>query len=240
MQTSLATLLVADGDAQDRKHLRDYLESEGFLVREAEDGRGVLADLKREMPRLIVLDLRLAHVGGLDLCRRIKRQGDVPIVVLTGLDDEETKLKALELYADDYVLKTARHAEVAVRIKCVLRRTWLSCPPAFSPVHVDEHLSLDFLRREVQTPAGTCRLTPLESRLLQLLVRNAGQVLPTELLLERLWGNPYISANNLWEYVRRVRRKIGDRAAKPRYIINQAGLGYRFSVVASLNDRSVR
>lgn len=228
MHTPLANLLVADHDALGRRRLRDHLESEGFDVREAGDASSLLVQLEHQLPHLVVLDLQLPGSGGLGLCRRIKRFGDVPIMVLTAMDDEDTKLEALDLYAEDYVVKPASHREVAARVRCILRRTWLSSAPVTTSVRVDDRLSLDFMRREARTPEGTHRLTPMEARLLQLLVRNAGQVLPTELLLERIWGDTYVSSNSLWEYVRRVRAKIGDRAAKPRYIMNEPGLGYRF------------
>ncbi|HEX9016237.1 MAG TPA: response regulator transcription factor [Chloroflexota bacterium] len=228
MQATLADILVADRDSLARKRLRDRLEMEGFNVREAPDAASLDVQLQRQLPHLVILDIQLPGLSGMELCRRIKRCGDIPIVVVSAIDDEDVKLELLDLFAEDYVVKPASYAEVAVRVRCVLRRTWLSTAPVSVSVRVDERLSLDFLRREARTPAGTCRLTPMESRLLQLLVRNAGQVLPTELLLERIWGDTCVSANSLWEYVRRVRHKIGDRATQPRYIMNEPGLGYRF------------
>ncbi|MHB1161587.1 MAG: response regulator transcription factor [Chloroflexota bacterium] len=229
MHTPTATVIVADRDARNRRRLRDHLEREEFCVREVGDGGRLLTHLQREMPHLVVLDLQLPPVEGMELCRRIKQIGDVPIVVLTALEDEETKLRALELYVEDYILKTARYREVVARVRRVLRRTWLWCLPGGPTVYVDDGLSIDFCRREARTREGVSRLTPMESRLLQLLVRNAGQVLPSELILERLWGDPHGSAGCLWEYVRRVRHKIGDDASKPRYLLNEPGLGYRFS-----------
>ncbi len=231
MHTPPAMVMVADSDARSRHLLRDHLEREDFQVLEAADGVRLLFHLQREMPHLLVLDLQLPSMDGMELCRRVKQIGDLPIVVLTALEDEETKLRALDLYAEDYILKPAWYPEVVARIRRVLRRTWLSCLPSGPTVYVDEGLSLDFCRREARTRDGTSRLTPMESRLLQLLVRNAGQVLPSELILERLWGDPHCSAACLWEYVRRVRHKIGDDAARPRYLLNEPGLGYRFSVV---------
>ncbi len=231
MHTPAATVMVADGDARDRHLLRDHLEREEFHVREVGDGLRLLAYLQRDMPHLLVVDLQLPAMDGMELCRRIKQLGDVPIVVLTALEDEEVKLKALDLYAEDYIQKPAKYPEVVARIRRVLRRTWLSCLPSGPTFYVDEGLSLDFYRREARTPDGVSRLTPMESRLLQLLVRNSGQVLPSELILERLWGDPHSSPACLWEYVRRVRHKIGDDAARPRYLLNEPGLGYRFSMV---------
>lgn len=231
MHTPTATVMVADGDTRGRHLLRDHLEREDYQVREVADGLRLLSHLQRELPHLLVLDLQLPLVEGMELCRRIKQIGDVPIVVLTALGDEEIKVKALDLYAEDYILKPAWYPEVVARVRRVLRRTWLTCLPSGPTFFVDEGLSLDFSRREARTRGGVSRLTPMEARLLQLLVRNAGQVLPSELILERLWGDPHCSAACLWEYVRRVRRKIGDDAANPRYLLNEPGLGYRFSAV---------
>ena len=229
MYSSPAKLLMADHDGRYRRCLRDHLEQDGFIVREASDGRSLLSHLQRDLPHLVLLDLQLPLLGGLELCRRIKEHGDLPIVVLTTVEDEATKVKALDLFAEDYILKPSTAREISARVRRILRRTWLACLPAGPALQVDERLSLDFVRREARTPKGAFRLTPMESRLLQLLVRNAGQVLPNELLLERLWGDAYGSAASLWEYVRRVRHKIGDDACKPRYILNEPGLGYRFS-----------
>ena len=229
MPDSRASLLLADRDAQYRRELRASLEVAGLRVREADDAWGLLDELRLEIPHLVVVDLQIHPLGGLQLCGRIQRYADVPIVVLTALEDEETKLAALDLYAEDYIVKPARCAEVVVRVKRIIRRTWLSSLPANTALRIDDQLSLDFFRRESRTPQQASRLTPLESRLLQVLVRNAGQVLPTSFLLERLWGEGRGAAGSLWEYVRRLRRKIGDDAANPRYILNEPGLGYRFS-----------
>ncbi|MGE5617862.1 MAG: response regulator transcription factor [Sphingomonadaceae bacterium] len=231
MRTPVATVLVADRDDESRRRLRDCLEEEDIRVREAVDGGRLLTCLQREMPHLVVLDIQIPPVEGMELCRRIKRIGDVPIVVLTALEDEETKLTALELYAEDYIVKPAPNREVVARVRRVLRRTWLWGVPTGPILRVDDGLSIDFCRREARTREGVSRLTPMEARLLQLLIRNAGQVLPTELILERLWGDRNGSAGCLWEYVRRVRHKIGDDASNPRYLLNEPGLGYRFSNV---------
>ncbi len=229
MHASLATVMVADADDRSRHELCDSLEEGEFRVREVADGDRLLSELQREIPHLVLMDLELPSVGGVGLCRRIKRRADVPIIVLTALADERVKLEVLDRYAEDYILKPASQAEVIARVRCVLRRTWLSCPAVDHGMCVDDALTLDFLRREARTPRGVHRLTPTETRLLQLLVRNAGQVLPAELILERVWGDAQGSVASLWEYVRRVRQKIGDDAAKPRYVLNEPGLGYRFS-----------
>jgi len=230
-----AKLFVADHNADDRCRLRDYLEQEGFLVCDSADGLTLLSHLGRELPQLIILDMELPPIRGLELCSRIKSHGDIPIIALTALDDDEIKLSALDLYVEDYILKPAWYAEVVARIRRTLRRTLLSCLLP-SPLVVDECLSLDFLRREARTPQGTSRLTPLECRFLQFLVQNAGQVVPSNILLDLFWNSTPSAAASLWEHVRRVRRKIGDNAAKPRYIISDPGLGYYFSPAKGIYD----
>ncbi len=198
-------------------------------MREVEDSGSLLAEIQREIPHLIVVDLALPPLEGMELCQRIKKYGDVPIMVLTALDDDELKIKALDLYAEDYVLKPANCAEVIARVKRVLRRTWLSCLPMGLKIEVvDEHLGLDFLRRESRTPEGTIRFAPKEWLFLQLLLRNAGHIVPNAVLLDRLWPDTPNAMGSLWEHVRRVRRKIGDDATRPRYIVSEPGLGYRF------------
>ncbi len=223
-----ATVLLADPYSEDRRSLRDLLSGDGLAVEEAADQRSLLARLRAQLPDLIVLDLGLPGMAPFDVCRHIKAQGDVPIIVLTAVADEDTVLAALNLYAEDYILKPARNAEVAARIRRVLRRTWLPRLAVTSVLRVDDRLHLDFRLRQARTPGGVQRLTPLEVRLLQLLTTNAGQVLPTGLLLEQLWDDRPASTGSLWEYVRRVRRKIGDDGSHPRYILNEPGLGYRF------------
>ena len=228
MEAAFATLLLADRDQQFRLEMCEHLEQDGFLVRQVGDGNRLMALFLSESSHAIVLDLTVGPVDGLELCRLIRRHSDVPIVVVTTIDEETIKLEALKRYVDDYIVKGTPLAEISARISCVLRRTWLALQPSSTPVQVDERLCLDFSRRQVRTPQGVVRLTPMESRLLQVLVRNAGQVLPTEFLLERLWGDGCQPANSLWEYIRRIRHKIGDDAARPRYIVSEPRLGYRF------------
>ena len=228
MHPIFATIMLADSDAGCRHLLRNYLERRELRVREAADGRRLLAELQREIPNLVLLDLNLPELGGLELCRWIKRFGDVPIVVFTAIDEEAIKLRALEQFAEDYILKTVSYTEVVTRVCCVLRRTWLTCLSSDNIVRVDPSLSIDFLRREARTSKGVFRLTPLECRFLELLIRNAGQVLPADLIRERVWGDTMGSSASMWEYVHRIRHKIGDTGSNPRYILNEPGLGYRF------------
>ena len=228
-----ASILVADHQPQDRRRLRLALLEEGFAVAEAANAQCLLAHLQSGLAHLIVLDIQLPGMTDLALCRRIKRYGDVPIVVLTAMDDDDRRVAALSSYADDYIVKPPKYPELIARIRSVLRRSWLNCLSPEFGFRVDEHLSLDFARREARTGQRVTHLTPLESRLLQLMVANAGQVLPSSLLLQRLWGDGEGSIGSLWEHIRRLRRKLGDDSSHPRYIVNEPGLGYRFARPAS-------
>ena len=226
---SAGVVTIADADPHYRRHLGERLQEAGFTVREAADGLRLLAEVGRETPSLVILDLQLPSLGGLELCGRLKRVADLPLLVLTAQADEETKVRALELYADDYVLKSANHREITARVRCLLRRWQLVCPTARADVRIDERLSLNFLCREARTPFGPAHLTQTEMRLLRLLLNNAGHTLPSSFLLERLWGDSSASPANLWEYVRRLRRKLGDDTSHPHYILCEPGLGYSFA-----------
>ncbi|MCL4464872.1 MAG: response regulator transcription factor [Chloroflexi bacterium] len=228
-------LLLADADVVYRQRLAHRLAESGFACREVGDGRRLLAELERSTTQLVVLDVELPLLGGLELCEQVRRRCSAPMMVLTELNEPATRLRVLELYADDYVLKKTDLAEVAARVRCLFRR---SQPPALlgSQVYVDGCLSLNLDCRLAHTPAGSHRLTRTEARLLRLLLENAGRTLPSSLLLERLWGDGGHASGSLWEYVRRVRRKIGDDAEKPRYLVNEPGLGYSFRRPAARQD----
>jgi two-component system, OmpR family, KDP operon response regulator KdpE len=228
-------LLLADADVAYRQRLACYLADAGFLCHEVGDGRRLLAELEASQPELVILDLLLPKLGGLALCEQVRRRCCLPLLVLTDLDDQATRLRALELYADDFLPKKTDLAEIAVRLRCLLRR---SQPATFSgrEVVVDGGLSLDFDYRLARTPAGLRHLTRTETRLLRLLWDNAGRTLPTPLLVERLWGGGCADSGSLWEYVRRVRHKIGDDSNRPRYLVNEPGLGYRFLRPAPFPD----
>jgi DNA-binding response OmpR family regulator len=167
-------------------------------------------------------------LDGFAAARRLKRLGDVPIIMLTALDDEESKVKGLELYAEDYVTKPFSYRELHARIKRVLGRAWPGGEPEGALLTLEGGVRVDFARRQVLRP-GTepVRLTPTEARLLHLLARNAGRILPNALLLDRVWPDGGGSAPALWEYVRRLRHKLGDDPDSPRYLESERGIGYR-------------
>ena len=226
MQISPA-LLVVDDDPDIVSSLSIHLRADGYRVLRAGDGREALAMLEQELPALAIVDLMMPGMDGFETSRRIKRRADIPILILTAVDTEETKVKAIELYADDYLTKPFSYAELAARVRRILKRAWPSGPPA-STEQVDETLALDFASQTVVVAGETRRLTPTEARLLHLLYANAGRILPNELILDRIWPDAEGEMSYLWEYIRRLREKLGDDPANPRYIESERGIGYRF------------
>ena len=221
-------ILIADDDPDLRFTLEAQLEADGYLVQAAATGRAALGLAERLLPHLAVLDLVMPGLNGFELARRLRRLGDVPVIMLTALDDEETKVKGLEGYAQDYVTKPFSYRELRARIERVLERTRAAAEPEAAVLDLDGGLRVDFARRQVQRAGREpVRLTPTEVRLLQLLARNRGQVLPSTLLLDRAWPDGGGSAPALWEYVRRLRQKLGDDPEAPRYLESERGIGYR-------------
>ena len=221
-------ILIADDDPDLRFTLEAQLEADGYLVQAAATGRAALGLAERLLPHLAVLDLVMPGLNGFELARRLRRLGDVPVIMLTALDDEETKVRGLEGYAQDYVTKPFSYRELRARIERVLERTRAAAEPEAAVLDLDGGLRVDFARRQVQRAGREpVRLTPTEVRLLQLLARNRGQVLPSTLLLDRAWPDGGGSAPALWEYVRRLRQKLGDDPEAPRYLESERGIGYR-------------
>jgi DNA-binding response OmpR family regulator len=221
-------ILVADDDPDLRFTLQAQLEADGYRVQAAPDGRAALALAERVLPHLAVVDLVLPGLDGFELARRLRRLGDVPVIMLTALDDEETKVRGLEGYAQDYVTKPFSYRELHARIKRVLERAGPGGAPEAPLLDLGGGVEVDFARRRVLRPGREpVRLTPTEVRLLRLLSRNRGQVLPSALLLDRAWPDGGGSAPALWEYVRRLRQKLGDDPEAPRYLESERGIGYR-------------
>ena len=226
MQASPA-LLVVDDDPDILSSLSIHLRADGYRVLRATGGKEALAALDREIPALAIVDLMMPGMDGFETSRRIKRRADIPIIILTAIDAEETKVRAIELYADDYITKPFSYAELAARVGRILKRAWPEGPPA-SVAQVDDDLVLDFAGQTVRVRGEERRLSPTEARLLHLLYANAGRVLPNELILDRIWEDAGGEMSYLWEYIRRLREKLGDDPANPRYIGSERGIGYRF------------
>ena len=193
------------------------------------DGESGLDLVEREHPDLVLLDIAMPGIGGFETLRSIRAFSDVPVIMLTAMDDVLSKVKGLELGADDYVTKPFDHLELLARIRAVLRRLDLPPPTNRTPSFRSGDLTIDFASHEVRLRGEAVPLTATEYKLLYYLVRNPNQVLRHEMLLAKVWGSEYIhEIDYLRVYVRRLRRKLEDDPEQPQHILTERGLGYRF------------
>jgi DNA-binding response OmpR family regulator len=225
-------VLLVDDDPTLLSVLARRLAREGFDVRTAPSGQAALKALDKSWPALVVADLMMPGMDGFELCRRIKRIADLPIIVLSAVDAGEAKVRALEEYAEDYVTKPFNPDELVARVQRVLRRA----PAGRGQVTLDQgELEVDLVRRQVSTPAGTQPLTPTEARLLQVLIGSLDRTVPTETLLDRVWSDADgADPSYVWVTVRRLRRKIELDPDDPRYLLTDRGVGYRLASSAAL------
>lgn len=226
-----ARILVAEDEA----HLQDFisrnLQARGFIVFEAASGLEAMAVWERELPDLLILDLMMPHMDGLEVCRRVREVSTTPIIVVTALDADSDKVAALDLGADDYITKPFSIEELLARVRATLRRTrWhTQAAPAVTGLRRFGPLEIDLDGHVVRRDGQEVRLSPTEFALLAELVSNAGKVLSHRLLLERVWGHGYgEEADYLRVYLTRLRRKLEANPAKPRFLVTVPGVGYRF------------
>ncbi len=220
-------ILLVDDDPTIRSVLARRLTREGFDVRTAPSGAAALAALERGWPSLLVVDLMMPGMDGFELSRRIKRVADLPIIFLSAVDASESKVRALEEYAEDYITKPFDPDELVARVQRVLRRTSGGRPD----ITLDGgEVEIDLARRQVVTATGAHALTPVETRLLQLLIGSLDRVVPTETILDRVWSDADgADPSYVWVTVRRLRRKLEVDPDHPRYLLTERGVGYRLS-----------
>lgn len=223
-------LLVEDSaEVVEAVRLGMMLQWREVEVLDAGTGDAALDLVERETPDLVLLDVGLPGMNGFEVLREIRAFSDVPVIMLTAQDTTMSKIKGLELGADDYVTKPFDHLELLARIKAVLRRLDMSAPKIRAPSFRSGDLSVDFSAQEVHLSGIRVDLTPTEYKLLYHLVRNVGQTLTHGTLLARVWGREYVNeVDYVRVYIRRLRSKLGDDPERPRYIQTERGLGYRF------------
>ncbi len=225
----MSSVLVVEDEQSLREPLVYILEREGFEVFEAADGPAALVQWKERKPDLILLDLMLPGMSGVDVCREIRNHSSVPIIMVTAKDSEVDKVVGLEIGADDYVVKPYSTRELLARIKAVLRRG--SVPDAHQPRTVIEAgpVRIDTDRHSV-TVSGVAVTLPLkEFELLEYLIDNANRVLTRGQIIDRVWGsNYYGDTKTLDVHVKRIRGKIEPDPANPRFLMTVRGLGYKF------------
>ena len=222
-----ARILVVDDEPQILRSLRTTLAAHGYDVQTAASGEEAVTLVEGHMPDLVVLDLVLPGISGLDVCRYLRERSPVPILILSARGDERDKVAALDLGADDYLTKPFGVNELLARIRAALRRAAGARGLAAAVVAGD--LRVDFDRRQVAVAGAEVRLTPTEFDLLKALAANAGRVLTHGYLLRTVWGPEYEGESQLLRvFVGQLRRKIERDPARPRHILTEPGVGYRF------------
>ena len=221
-------ILLVDDEVSIQRAMAPLLRSRGYDVTMASTGREALDGFARERPDLIILDLGLPDMDGIEICRLVREQGDTPILVLSARGAEKEKVLALDQGADDYVTKPFGADELLARVRAALRRSLGRDQAAQGRVERGG-LSVDFDRRRVHRDGVEIRLTPKEFELLTLLVMHAGRVLTHRAILKAIWG-PYSTGQpeHLRVLVQQLRRKIEPDASHPRYVLTEPWVGYRF------------
>jgi len=225
-----STILLVDDEDSVQKLLAYPLEREGFRVLQARDGEEALERFASEEVDLVVLDLMLPKLDGLEVCKRLRALSEVPIIMLTARDDELDKVLGLELGADDYITKPFSIREFRSRVRALLRRAAVVRPaPGGGNVIAAHELELDLGRRTVEVRGTPVRLTYVEFELLRTLVAHPGRVYSRRMLLESLWGAAdYREPRTIDVHVRHLREKLERDPAEPEYILTVRGVGYRF------------
>lgn len=222
-------ILVVDDEERMARFIRLNLEHDGFLVIEVYKGMQAVQALRDQMPDVVLLDVMLPDIDGFEVLQLIREVSAVPVIMLTAKGEEDDRVKGLELGADDYITKPFSPRELVSRVKAVLRRTEAPGGGTKELIEVDEHLKLDFGRREVWLDGELIKLRPTEYRLLYHLVQNAGWVLTYDQILSKVWGYEYRDEPHYVRlYVNYLRQKLEKDPANPIYILTERGVGYRF------------
>jgi two-component system KDP operon response regulator KdpE len=227
--TAAARILLVDDEVPIQRAVAPLLRARGYDVDVAATGEEALAKFEGQPPDLIVLDLGLPDMEGTEVCRRIRAESAVPIVVLSARAAEADKVSSLDIGADDYVTKPFGPEELLARIRVALRRVLAADEPATGRLQLGD-VTIDFDRRRVVRGDDEIRLTPKEFDLLTLLMRNADRVLTHRAILKAVWGpNAVNQPEHLWVLMAQLRKKIEPDPAHPRYLLSEPWVGYRFA-----------
>jgi two-component system, OmpR family, response regulator RegX3 len=222
-------ILIVEDEESLADSVRYNLEREGYAVTVAEDGRRALERFRAEAPSLVILDLMLPEVSGLDVCRAIRAESDVPIIMVTAKDSEADKVTGLELGADDYVTKPFSVRELVSRVRAHLRRSRMSTGGVHEDVLDGGPVEMDVVRHEVRVHGEAVSLPPKEFDLLEAFLRRKSRLLTRDFLIEEVWGTDYFGdTKTLDVHVKRLRKKIEDDPHNPSHLVTVRGLGYKF------------
>lgn len=227
MNHAQPTILVIEDELQIRRFLRTSLTSHGYTMLEASTGQEGVERAAQLHPDCVILDLGLPDVDGLEVLRRIRSWSAVPVVILTARGQEQDKIALLDAGADDYLTKPFGVGELLARIRVALRRT-ASGPANENPVVTIGEIQVDMVHRSVTRKGAEVHLTPIEYRLLVVLVKHVGRVVTQRQLLQDVWGPEYADASHyLRIYMQHLRHKLEADPSRPRYLLTEPGVGYR-------------
>ena len=228
MPDKSARILLIDDEPQMRRFLRVTLQSQGYELVEAESGHDGLADAATRNPDVILLDLGLPDMDGLDVLARIREWSQVPVIIISAREQERDKITALDSGADDYLTKPFRAGELLARIRVALRHRVIQQGGPAEPLFVLDNLKVDLEKRQVFISDSEVHLTPIEYKLLSYLIINAGKVVTHKQLLKEVWGQAYASQMHYVRvYMGMLRHKLEEDPACPKFFINEPGVGYR-------------
>lgn len=226
---SKGRVLVVDDEPSIVKMVSSNLRQVGYQTVQAADGEQAIQAMEQTLPDIVILDITMPKMDGFEVCRRVREWSQVPIIMLSARDDDRDKVQCLGLGADDYMVKPFSIDELLARVAAVLRRSRTAEKPLPEPTLTTEDLQINFAKHMVTVAGQEVQLTATEYNLLRYLSLNRGKVLTHRMLLHEIWGPEYGDER---EYVRvfvnRLRHKLGDNPARPKYIRTEAGVGYRF------------
>jgi two-component system KDP operon response regulator KdpE len=225
MPDSAARILIVDDERPIRRFLRTTLSAQGYQVMDAATGEEALSSMAVHRPDIVILDLGLPDLDGIEVTRQIREWSQVPILILSVRDQENDKVAALDAGADDYLTKPFGAKELMARLRAALRRT---THPGLEPIYHVDDLRMDLEHRNVTLQGNEVSLTPTEYDILRALVQNAGKVLTHRQILHQVWGSAYEGDMHLLRVnMSNLRRKIEPDPGRPHYILTEAGVGYR-------------
>jgi two-component system, OmpR family, KDP operon response regulator KdpE len=224
-----AKILVIEDEREIRRFLRASLVTHGYRLAESETGEDGMTQVARQQPDLVLLDLGLPGIDGLDVIRQLREWTQIPIIILSARGRDADKVNALDAGADDYLTKPFSVSELLARIRVALRHARGNEEPD-EPVFVLESLRVDFARRQVFVADAEVHLTPIEYRILTTLIKSSGKVLTHRQLLKEVWGpDSVFETQYLRVYMTHLRRKIEPDPARPRFLLTEPGIGYRLA-----------
>jgi len=222
-------ILVVDDDVQIRRALRNAISARGYEVITASNGEEALDKASLELPDMIILDLAMPGLSGLEVCKEIRSWSDIPILILSVKEKEKDKIKALDLGADDYITKPFNTGELLARIRAHIRRAKQIKP--LPSIIEEKGLKVDFAKHRVFLNEKEIKLTKTEFSLLKYLIQNAGRVITYNMLLEKVWGLEYSEdTQTLRVHIGNLRKKIEIDINRPQFIITEPSIGYRFEL----------